>query len=99
MSGTAKDWDARVDRLLPLLPGRLRKGDAWVRDPSRRIVRIAAALLLIAGSFLAILPVFGLWMLPLGLALLSDDIPALKIPLERSAGFLERVWARLFRRK
>jgi hypothetical protein len=29
-------------------------------------------------SFLAILPVFGLWMLPLGLILLSEDLPIVR---------------------
>ena len=33
---------------------------------------------LILGSFLAILPVFGLWMLPLGLMLLAVDVPVLR---------------------
>jgi hypothetical protein len=47
------------------------------------------------GGPLAVLPVFGLWMLPLGLALLSDDVPWLKIPLERTARGIERVWRHL----
>lgn len=32
----------------------------------------------IIGGFLFVLPVFGLWMLPVGLALLSDDVPYLR---------------------
>jgi hypothetical protein len=38
--------------------------------------------LLIIGGCLSILPVFGLWMLPLGLILLADDIA----PLRRGRG-------------
>ena len=36
------------------------------------------ACVLILGSFLAILPVFGLWMLPIGLMLLALDVPLLR---------------------
>jgi hypothetical protein len=40
--------------------------------------RLPIACLLIVGSFLSILPVFGLWMLPLGLMLLALDVPLLR---------------------
>ena len=50
----------------PVLYGRLRR------------VRLPIACLLILGSFLWILPVFGLWMLPLGLMLLALDVPPLR---------------------
>jgi hypothetical protein len=92
MSPTAAAWDARVSRLLVKAPPRLRAAVLWLRRPDRRRVRISAAVLLVAGSFLSILPVFGLWMLPLGLALLSDDVPALKSPLERAARGIGRAW-------
>jgi hypothetical protein len=36
--------------------------------------RRGLALAFIAGSFLWFLPVLGIWMLPVGLALLSDDV-------------------------
>lgn len=50
----------------PLLHGRLRG------------FRLPIAVALILGSFLSILPVFGLWMLPLGLMLLALDVPLLR---------------------
>lgn len=96
---TAEDWDARVARLTRRLPGRARDALAWLRAPSRRILRIGAALLLVLGGLLSILPILGLWMLPLGLALLSEDVPGLKIPLERSARWIERRWRRLSGRR
>ena len=38
-----------------------------------------SSLVLIAGGFLAILPVFGLWMIPLGIAVAALDVrPILK---------------------
>ena len=66
---TARDWDDRVARLTRKLPTRLAGALDWLREPSRRLVRIAAALLFILGGVFSILPVLGLWMLPLGLAL------------------------------
>ena len=51
-----------------------------------------AAMLLITGGIFSILPVLGLWMLPLGLALMSDDLPWLKTPLEHAARWTERAW-------
>ena len=42
------------------------------------MVRLPIACLLILGSFLAIFPIFGLWMLPLGLMLLAVDVPLLR---------------------
>ncbi len=42
------------------------------------MLRIPIACALILGSFLSILPVFGLWMLPLGLLLLAVDVPRLQ---------------------
>ncbi len=91
----AQAWDDRIARLLDLLPKRVGDAIAWLRAPSRRWVRIPAAILLILGGFLAVLPVFGLWMLPLGLALLSEDLPGMKPSLERAARWLEAKWARV----
>ncbi len=91
----AQAWDERIAHLLELLPRRIGDAIAWLRAPSRRWVRIPAAILLILGGFLAVLPVFGLWMLPLGLALLSEDLPGMKPGLERSARWLEERWKRV----
>lgn len=95
VAATERAWDARVDRLTAKMPGRLRSGVGWLREPPRRWLRLGAAVLLVFGGFLAVLPVFGLWMLPLGLALMSDDIPWLKVPLEKASRGAERLWARV----
>ena len=92
---TERAWDARVARLLAKLPDRMQSGVEWLREPPRRWLRLGAAVLLVLGGFLSILPVFGLWMLPLGLALMSDDIPWLKVPLEKALRGVERLWARV----
>jgi hypothetical protein len=46
--------------------------------------------LLIVGGLLAVLPVFGLWMLPLGLLILSEDVPALRRARKWLLDWIER---------
>jgi len=43
-----------------------------LRRPALRWVRLVAGVLFIAGAFLSILPLFGIWMLPLGLVLSAE---------------------------
>ena len=43
--------------------------------PGQPFVRIALGILLILGGIFSILPVLGIWMLPLGLAILAIDVP------------------------
>lgn len=90
-------WDARVSRLLGRLPGRIEARILWLRHPRRRLLRMAAGLLLVLGGLLSILPVLGIWMLPLGLALLAEDWPVLKPRLESISRRCEGLWRRLRR--
>jgi hypothetical protein len=62
----------------------------WLRRPSARWVRIPAGILLVLGSVLFILPVFGLWMLPLGLILLAEDIAPLRRLTDRLLQWIEQ---------
>ena len=84
------DPERRLRRLLRRLPSRMQAITRWLRKPASRWARIPAGILLIIGGFLAILPVFGLWMLPLGLMLLADDIPPLRRFRDRALDWLER---------
>lgn len=70
--------ERRLELLIGRLPPRIRKAVRWLRQPSRRWARIPAGLLLILGGVLSILPILGLWMLPLGIVLLSDDLQFLR---------------------
>ena len=63
----------------------------WARGLRSRIVRIPLALFLIACGLLGFLPVVGFWMLPIGLALLAEDLPILRRPARR---LMARVEAR-----
>ncbi len=69
------------DRIERGVPGPGRRLFAALRSPRATLVRIPLAVLLIIGGILSILPVLGLWMLPLGLLLLAVDLPVLRGPL------------------
>jgi hypothetical protein len=84
------DPERRLRRLLRRLPSRMQATTRWLRKPASRWARIPAGVLLIIGGCLAILPVFGLWMFPLGLMLLADDIPPLRCFRDRALDWLER---------
>lgn len=70
--------ERRLDLLTRRLPPRLQQAVRWLRRPSRGPLRIAAGILLVLGSLLSILPIFGLWMLPLGLVLLAEEFRPLR---------------------
>ncbi|EKE45628.1 hypothetical protein OCGS_0245 [Oceaniovalibus guishaninsula JLT2003] len=89
----ARQFAAITDQVPPsrrmvqsLLTGRLR----WARIP--------LGLLLVVGGFAAILPVFGLWMIPLGLLVLAVDVPFLR-PLIGHTMVRMRLWWRNLRRR
>jgi len=86
---TGGDDDWRVEALIDRLPQRLRRTLRSLRQPSRRWLRIPAGLLLILGGLLAILPILGIWMLPLGLVLLAEDVPVLRSLRSRLLDWIE----------
>ena len=84
------DPERRLRRLLRRLPSRMQAVTRWLRKPASRWARIHVVVMWIIGGCLSILPVFGLWMLPLGLMLLTDDIPPLRRFRDRALDWLER---------
>lgn len=56
----------------------LRVGKRSIPLPANRAARIALGGALIAGGLFGFLPVVGFWMLPLGLVVLSVDLPAVR---------------------
>ena len=46
--------------------------------PRTRAGRVTVGTLLIAGGILGFLPIVGFWMIPLGIAVLARDIPAVR---------------------
>ncbi|HYI28972.1 MAG TPA: hypothetical protein VD863_14110 [Bradyrhizobium sp.] len=85
-----------LDRHFAWFESRLPPGPArffgWLRKPSSILVRIPLAILLMLGGIFSILPVLGLWMLPLGLVLFAQDVPFLQTPIVRALGWVERKW-------
>jgi hypothetical protein len=92
-----------LDRHFAWFEARLARGPAkfvgWLRKPSSRYARIPLAILLILGGIFSILPVLGLWMLPLGLLLFAQDVPFLQKPMAKLLGWIERKWIERQRRK
>ena len=60
--------------------------------PKSRGLRIALGVALVIGGILGFLPILGLWMLPLGLLLIAQDVPFLQKPLAKMLGWVERKW-------
>jgi hypothetical protein len=88
--GQSAGDDHRVERLIDRLPASFAATVRFLRQPSGRRLRIPAGLLLILGGLLAFLPILGLWMLPLGLLLLAEDLPALRSWRSRILDWIER---------
>lgn len=90
------DYAAEIDRHFDWfetrLPAPAARFVSWLRKPSSRLVRFPLAILLVLGGLLSFLPILGLWMLPLGLVLIAQDIPPLQKPVARLLGWLERKW-------
>jgi hypothetical protein len=82
--------ERRLERLMNRLPKWLHSCLQWLRRPSSRWVRIPAGVLFIVGGFLSILPLFGLWMFPIGLVLLAEDVPLLCRVRNRILDWIER---------
>lgn len=70
--------EERLERLLSRLPNRVAQAIRRLRRPHARWKRIPIALLFLLGGVFSFLPILGLWMLPVGLVLLAEDIPILR---------------------
>lgn len=88
-----------LDRFERRLPRWIGTPLRWLRAPSSRWVRIPVGVLLIVAGVFSFLPLLGLWMLPLGLLLLAQDLPFLRRPTRWMLILLERRWVRWKRRR
>ena len=75
-----------IDRQVPI---RISRSIHWLRKPTSFGARLVVTSLLIIGGIFSFLPVLGLWMLPLGLLLIAQDIPFLQRPLVKSLALAE----------
>ena len=74
------------------VPSRASQFIRWLRRPSSFPARLLVALLLIVGGLFSFLPVLGLWMLPLGLLFIAQDVPLLQKPLVKALTWVESTW-------
>jgi hypothetical protein len=88
----------RLTGLIDRLPNRIRSAIHWLLEPQSRWARIPAGVALILGGFFSILPVFGLWMFPLSLILLAEDLPIVRRGVTRALDWLENRWPHWFAR-
>lgn len=79
----------------------IRIGNRTIPMPASRWVRIALGTVLVVAGFAGFLPILGFWMIPLGLLILSIDLPFVRRWRRRTAVWVERrfpgFWARLRR--
>ncbi|WP_143058004.1 hypothetical protein [Loktanella fryxellensis] len=76
----------RLHRDFPRLGGPLHR----LSKPGWAMVRIPVGIMFVVGGLLSILPVFGLWMLPVGLLLLAVDVPSMRRPVSAAMIRLRR---------
>ena len=89
--------EENIEKLIARLPDWAAKAVRFIRKPRARWVRLPVVVCLIPGGLLGFLPVLGLWMLPLGLLLLSIDVPVLRRYAHRFINWLalrHPVWFR-----
>ena len=82
-AGEMAGGDPRLDKLVRRLPPRMGDTVTYLLKPSSRWVRIPSGALLIVGGVLSFLPV-------LGLALLAEDVPALRSSRGKVLDWVER---------
>jgi hypothetical protein len=81
------DFHQEMDRLQGHMPGWAGRNLDRLRRPRAVWVRVPAGLALTGGGVFSFLPVLGIWMLPVGLALLAHDVPVMRRPLARVLHF------------
>ncbi len=72
---------------------RVRLADREVPVPRSRLARIGLGIACVLLGFVGFLPVIGFWMVPLGLAILSIDIPVVRRLRRRLEVWVLRRWA------
>ena len=84
------DFDEEMDRLQGHMPDWAGRNFDRLRQPEAVWVRVPAGIALIGGGVLSFLPVLGIWMLPVGVALLACDVRPMQPPLARALRFANR---------
>jgi hypothetical protein len=83
------DYDRRIELLIRRLPERWQNLTRRIRSGQARWWRITIGTLLYLSAFFWFLPILGLWMLPLGIILLAEDIPFIRRLNNRALAWVE----------
>jgi hypothetical protein len=81
------DFEEEMDRLQDQVPDWVSRNLERLRRPRAVWVRVPAGIALTGGGVLSFLPVLGIWMLPVGVALLAHDVPVMRRPAARILRF------------
>ncbi len=81
------DFHEEMDRLEGFMPEWAGRNLKRLRHPKAVWVRVPAGIAFTSGGVLSVLPGLGIWMLPVGLALLAHDVPVMQRPLARVLRF------------
>ena len=71
---------------------KIRFGSKTYDLPGNRIVRIALGVVLVLFGLVGFLPILGFWMVPLGLIILSADVPVVRRLNRRVSVAVSRWW-------
>ncbi|MBM1169877.1 hypothetical protein [Microvirga arabica] len=81
------------------VPGGVARQVRNLRHPNARWVRLPVGVLFVLGGLVApLVPVLGVWMIPLGLLLLAYDVPILRRPTANFTIWSARKWVVLKKR-
>jgi hypothetical protein len=95
MPSTKAELNRYFEMITRRVPTRVSRFIRWLRQPSSFAARLVVAILFILGGIFSFLPVLGIWMLPLGLLLIAQDVLILQKPLVTSLSWTERQWGRV----
>ncbi|MGV8841328.1 MAG: hypothetical protein ACWA6X_13630 [Bauldia sp.] len=73
----------------------IRFGSKTINLPGSKPLRIALGVLFVLFGFVGFLPILGFWMVPVGLLILSADIPAVRRFNRRMTVKVTRWWRRI----
>ena len=92
MTDARTELDRHFAWIADKLPARAAAFVHWLRKPSSRYLRLPLSFALIVGGIFSFLPILGIWMLPLGLLLIAQDVPLMQPPLANALDWAERKW-------
>ena len=84
------DFHEEMDRLRSHIPSLVGRNLNRLRGNRALWVRMLIGVALIGAWCFLPLPIVGIWMLPVGLALLAHDIPMMRRPMARLLHFTNR---------